>query len=207
MLNVEKLKNRDYVLVIDKSGSMDECDTRSGASRWAEAQETTIALARKMAEFDPDGITVYTFAGGFKKYENVTEAKVKDIFAENSPNGGTYLGPVLKDIFADYNKRKAAGTTKANGETLMVITDGQPADGMEAQKEIVNFGNKLSNADDEYGIGFFQIGKDAQATKYLKNLDDGLVPAGAKYDIVDVKTSEELENISITDALLQALSD
>jgi hypothetical protein len=207
MLNAEKLKNRDYVLVIDKSASMEETDTKAGVSRWEEAKETTIALARKMSEFDPDGITVYTFGSSFKKYENVTEAKVKDIFMENSPGGSTILAPVLQDIFADYKKRKAAGSTKANGEVLMVVTDGAPQDGSEAQKAIINFGNNLSNADDEYGIGFFQIGKDPQATKYLKNLDDGLVPAGAKYDIVDTKTVEEIENIGITEALLQALSD
>lgn len=203
----ERLANRDYVLVLDKSGSMGETDTPSGQSRWKYAQESTAAIARKLAEYDPDGITIIPFAGSFKVYENTTPEKLKDVWAENEPNGGTVLAPVLKHVFADYNKRKAAGQTKANGEILVVVTDGQPTDEAAVAKEIVAFGNGLANADGEYGIAFIQVGKDAGATKFLKKLDDDLTSQGAKHDIVDTKTMEELEGITLTDALLAALDD
>jgi len=58
---IERLKNRDYYVVIDKSGSMEESDTPSGQTRWEYCQESTQAIARKLNEFDPDGITVVTF--------------------------------------------------------------------------------------------------------------------------------------------------
>ncbi|MBA4450098.1 hypothetical protein FHK94_10850, partial [Cylindrospermopsis raciborskii CS-506_D] len=57
------LNDRDYTLIIDKSGSMSTRDQRGGKTRWEIAQESTIALARKCEEFDPDGITVYVFSG------------------------------------------------------------------------------------------------------------------------------------------------
>jgi Mg-chelatase subunit ChlD len=205
---MESLGNRDYVLVIDKSGSMSDSDTPTGQTRWEYAQESTVAIAREVcSKYDKDGITLIPFAGSFKVHENVTESKVKDAFKEHSPMGGTILAPVLKNAFDSYLKRKAAGQTKPNGEMLIVVTDGQPQDEAEVAKTIVQFGNKLDNADEEYGIQFIQIGKDAQASKFLKKLDDDLVSQGAKYDIVDTKTMEEVESIGLTETLIAALND
>lgn len=202
-----KLENRDYVLVLDKSGSMSERDTKSGQSRWAEAQETTLSLARKLETLDPDGITVIPFASSFKRYENVNGDKVKDVFKENEPSGGTTLAPVLANVFADYLSRKAKGETKANGEILVVVTDGQPSDETAVSSEIVRFTKQLSNGDDEYGILFLQVGKDPQASKFLRRLDDDLVKLGAAHDIVDCKTMEDLDGMTLTEALVNALDD
>jgi Mg-chelatase subunit ChlD len=206
-MNVEQLKGRDYVLVIDKSGSMEEKDTPTGQTRWAYAQESALAIARRVAEFDPDGITVIPFAGTFKMYENTTPEKLKDVWAENTPMGGTMLAPVLKAVFESYAKRKAANQAKPNGELLLVITDGQPQDEAAVASTIVQFGNKLDNADSEYGISFIQVGKDLSASAFLKRLDDDLTKQGAKHDIVDTKTMEEVETIGLTETLIAALND
>lgn len=204
---MSNLENRDYVLVLDKSGSMSDTDTASGKSRWEEARESTLAIANAVAPFDADGITVIPFAGSFKVYEGTTPSKVADVFRENSPMGGTTLGPVLEHVFANYNKRKAAGQTKANGEMLIVITDGQPNDEPAVSKAIINFTKTLTSGDDEYGIAFFQVGKDRAATNFLKKLDDDLEKQGAKFDIVDTKTMDELENMGLQEALIAALND
>lgn len=206
-LNIEQLKNRDYVLVIDKSGSMEERDAAGGKSRWEACQESTMAIASKTAEYDPDGITIIPFATTFKTYESTTPSKVKDIFAENSPMGGTVLAPVLESVFSSYLTRKKAGQAKANGEILLVVTDGCPSDEEAVAKSIVKFGNQLENGDAEYGISFLQIGRDAHASQFLKRLDDDLTKQGAKYDIVDTKTMDELETIGLTEALVAALTD
>ena len=85
------MSDRDYTLIIDKSGSMSTPDQVGGRSRWEIAQESTIALARKCEQYDPDGITVYLFSGRFKRYDDVTAAKVAQIFQENDPAGTTKL--------------------------------------------------------------------------------------------------------------------
>lgn len=207
-MDLEKLKNRDYVLMIDKSGSMSTPDAPNGWSRWKYAQESAMAIARKTAEFDPDGITVVPFASSHKVYENTTPDTLDRVFKENEPSGSTNLAGALKTVFDSYNARKKAGTTKPGGEILLVITDGQPDSTDDAMKRIVDFGNGLENADDEYGISFIQIGKDASATAFLKKLDDELVPKyGAKYDIVDAKTIDEVEEIGLTETLVAALND
>src|SRR4028119_1220538 len=111
------MKDRDYTLIIDKSGSMSTPDQQGSRSRWDIAQESTLALARKCEQFDPDGITVYVFSGRFKRYDDVTSSKVAQIFQENDPAGTTNLASVLQDATNQYFQRKAAGQIKAGGET------------------------------------------------------------------------------------------
>ena len=142
-------------------------------------QESTLALARKCEKLDPDGMTVYLFSGKFKRFDDVTSDKVAQIFMENDPAGTTNLAGVLKDATDNYFKRKAAGQTKANGETIVVVTDGEPDDRKAVFEVVVNASQQMEK-DEELGISLVQVGRDAQAMKFLKALDDQMESIGAK---------------------------
>lgn len=200
------MENRDYTLIIDKSGSMSTPDQPGGMSRWQVAQESTLALARKCEQFDPDGITVYLFSGRFKRYDNVTSDKVSQIFTENDPSGTTDLAGVLKDATDSYFQNKAAGQTKEKGETILVITDGEPNDRKAVMKVIIEASRQMER-DEELAITLIQVGNDATATRFLKALDDELQGAGAKFDIVDTVTLDDMENFTLTEVLLNAIND
>lgn len=200
-----QLKDRDYYLLIDKSGSMEERDC-NGRTRWETCQESTIAIANKVNEYDSDGITVIPFAATFKAYDNTTPATVKNVFAEASPMGGTVLAPPLKHVFAEYLKQKKAGTTKPNGALLLVVTDGCPQDEEDVAYSIIEFTKKLESRE-EFGISFIQVGKDGHAASYLKRLDTHLSAEGSKFDIVNTKTMDELETVGLTEALVAALTE
>ena len=200
------LQNRDYTLIIDKSGSMFTKDQAGGKSRWAVMQESTLAIASKCEELDPDGITIYVFSGRFKRYDNVTAAKVLQIFQENEPSGTTDLAGVLQDAIANYFQRKASGETKANGETIVVVTDGEPDDRKAVMKTIIEASRRMER-DEEMAISFIQVGTAPEATKFLKVLDDDLQSAGAKFDIVDTVTMEDMEGMTLTEVLLKAITD
>ncbi|MFO5437857.1 MAG: vWA domain-containing protein [Dolichospermum sp.] len=200
------MSDRDYTLIIDKSGSMSTPDQVGGRTRWEIAQESTIALARKCEQFDPDGITVYVFSGKFKRYDDVTTAKVSQIVQENDPAGTTNLAGVLHDALNNYFQRKAAGNTKPNGETILVITDGEPDD-RKAVFEVIIQATRQMEKDEELGISMIQVGSDAQATKFLKALYDQLQGVGAKFDICDTITLDDLEDMSLTDVLMNAITD
>ncbi|MEA5554156.1 VWA domain-containing protein [Anabaena cylindrica UHCC 0172] len=200
------MSDRDYTLIIDKSGSMSTPDQAGGRSRWEIAQESTLALARKAEQFDPDGLTVYVFSGRFKRYENVTSAKVAQIFQENDPAGTTNLAAVLMNALDNYFQRKTAGQTKPNGETILVITDGEPDDRKAVFEVIINATRQMER-DEELGISLIQVGSDSQATKFLKALDDQLQSVGAKFDICDTVTLDDLEDMSLADVLMNAIND
>lgn len=200
----EELAKYDYVVMIDKSGSMSEKDCPGGKSRWVYAQEQAEAIARQCEEFDSDGIDVVVFAGTPKEYHGVTAAKVKQIFTENSPSGSTDTAAALKLVFDGYNSRKASGNAKPM--IVVCVTDGAPTDQSAVDRVITAHSNSMSD-DGETGITFVQIGKDPAARAFLKHLDDDLQGLGAKYDIVDTKNDEEMDNLSITDLLVQAITD
>jgi hypothetical protein len=200
------LENRDYTLIIDKSGSMATKDKPGGASRWQIMQESALALANKCEELDPDGITVYLFSGKFKRYDNVTAAKVGAMFQENDPSGRTDLAAVLGDALNNYFQRKAQGQTQANGELILVVTDGEPDDRKAVVQVIIEATKKLDR-DEELAISFIQVGMDVAATAFLKILDDDLGRAGAKFDIVDTITMNDMEDLTLKEVLLNAIYD
>ncbi|MBD2776498.1 vWA domain-containing protein [Iningainema tapete] len=200
------LENRDYTLIIDKSGSMATPDQKGGRTRWVAAQESTFALASKCEQLDPDGITIYLFSGKFKRYENVTSSKVSQIFRENDPSGTTDLAGVLQHATDNYFQRKAAGQTKPNGETILVVTDGEPDDRKAVMRVIIEASRHM-DIDEELAISFIQVGTDAQATRFLKVLDDELQGAGAKFDICDTITMDDMEDMSLSEVLLNAIND
>jgi hypothetical protein len=200
------VKNRDYTLIIDKSGSMSTPDQTGGRSRWDEAQESTIALARKCEQFDPDGITVYVFSSRFRRYDNVTASKVEQIFQENDPAGSTNLTMVLTDATNHYFQRKKAGKTQTEGETILVITDGEPDDRRSVIDIIIETTRRLER-DEELAISFIQVGSDSGATKFLKALDDQLQDVGAKFDICDTITMDDMSEMSLSEVLMNAIAD
>ena len=200
------MEDRDYTLIIDKSGSMSTPDQLGGRTRWDIAQESTLALARKCEQFDPDGITVYLFSGRFRRYDNVTSSKVAQIFQENDPMGTTNLASVLQDATDNYFRRKAAGQTKSNGETVLVITDGEPDDRKAVMRVIIEASRQMER-DEELAISLIQVGSDTTATRFLKALDDELQGAGAQFDIVDTVTLDDMENMTLAEVLLNAIQD
>ncbi len=95
-------------------------------SRWSAAQESTFALASRYEKFDSDAIIVYLLSGRFKLYRNVTPSKVVQIFQENKPSCTTDLAGLFKHTTEDYFRRRSNGQIKANGELILVITNGEP---------------------------------------------------------------------------------
>lgn len=87
-----------------------------------------------------------------------------------------------------------------------MLTDGVPDDEAELKKVIIQASNRIEK-DEEIAICFVQVGKDEDATKFLKELDDGLTKQGAKFDIVDTLPIDEIENLTVEELLVKAFTD
>ena len=200
------IANRDYTLIIDNSNSMSTADQPGGQSRWDAAQESTLALARKCEEFDPDGIAVYLFSDRFQRYDHVTSSLVSQLFQTNIPSGGTNLIAALQDAINNYFLRKAEGRTKPSGETILILTDGEQSNPFTVIDVIINTTHRMER-DEELAISFIQVGSDEKATRFLKALDEQLQGVGAKFDICDTVTLEDMEDMGLTEVLLNAIID
>ena len=71
---------------------------------------------------------------------------------------------------------------------------------------IINATRKMER-DEELAISMVQVGSDAQATKFLKALDDQMQGVGAKFDICDTLTMDEMGDMSLAEVLTSAISD
>ena len=199
------LANLDVEFLLDRSGSMLTKDCPGGKSRWEYGRETMQALAGHVQKHDPDGITVAVFARLVRTYDNVTTGdKIDTIYKEVQPMGGTDTAKVLDQRLTAYFERKKAG--KAKPLVLFVMTDGEPDDKSAVKTVIIQAANKIDK-DEELAICFVQVGKDADATKFLKELDDDLVKQGAKFDIVDTLPIDEVENLTVEELLVKAFTD
>jgi hypothetical protein len=56
-------------------------------------------------------------------------------------------------------------------------------------------------------ISLIQVGNDPTATRFLKILDDELQGAGAKFDIVDTVTLDDMADMTLPEILLNAIQD
>ena len=206
------LKNRDYTIIIAKTSIDDGNKPPNFAERWAAAQTSILALAQTCEAHDPDGVTLYVSCDSseedcqFKKYEHVTSTKLTQVIQEHYPPHKINLQRVLQTALDDYFVRKERGVTKANGEIMLVLLDGEPRDRMALVKVIKEATHKLE-VDEELGIGFVQIGEDLLAKGFLTALDDHLKSVGAKFDIVNTKLLDSIEPDSLTEFLLSTLYD
>jgi Mg-chelatase subunit ChlD len=200
MTNAATLTEYDFIVAIDTSGSMGEpVKAGSTITRWESVQEAAMTFIRDIEKLDDDGIGLVLFGGSnIQSFDGVNSAKAREAFANNSPRGGTPLAEALTAAL------QLAGKS-AKKDFIIVFTDGVPNDQAAAASVIRNASNQ-QQSDDALTILFIQVGDDAQATAYLKSLDDSL--GGCKFDIVDAKTVAEAEKFSTTaDLIIAAIQD
>ena len=183
---------RDYILVIDRSGSM-------SGSNWDEARAAVEFFAAAICEFDPDGVTLILFDDSIRKFENVKDPdQVKRLFEQNGPCGTTDLAAALDCAFTEH----FAG--KRGASTVFVVTDGSP-DSTDAVQRVIRKAANSIISDEELSVSFVQVGLDSGAKAFLKHLDDHL--DDVKFDIVDVVVPSDLKEMSFTDVVRKSLAD
>jgi len=206
------LKDRDYTFIVAKSARLAVEQLPIITERWLSAQGAIFALAKQCEEWDSDGITLYinpASAGNpqlFKRFDRVLSQHLNQIFTENIPLDSLNLSAVLKIALDDYFERKATEQTKANGEIVIVVTDGEPEDRRAIVKTIAA-ATKRMERDEELGIGFIQVGDDALGMGFLTALDDDMQSAGAMFDIVHTRTLKEIEASSLAVFLAETITD
>ena len=199
-MSIEQLGEYDFIVVVDKSGSMGEpVKAGSSTSRWEAVQESAMTFVRDVEKFDADGLGLILFSGSsIASFDGVTSATIVDAFKQNSPRGTTPLAEALTAAL------KLAGKSDKK-DFIVVFTDGVPDDKAAAAKVITDQANS-QETDDALTILFVQVGDDVGAAAYLKSLDDDL--KGAKFDIVDAKTMAEADAFASTSELvLHAIND
>jgi hypothetical protein len=170
---------RDYVLFIDKSGSM-------AGSRWQEARKAIEALAPQITRASPQGSTLYFFNNECTRIDNVTTAEqVHGYFGREKPERGTNLSLALTHAF-DMHFQKRPGKP----DTWLIVTDGAP-DRPTHVWEVLKDNFAKFRIQNEITISFIQIGASQEATDYLRQLKGSLA-------FCDSLTSDDLPKVEFS---------
>lgn len=155
---------------------------------WRETGKALETITPICTERDADGIDIYFLNHPDAFYGNVTAAStVIEIFQTVRPSGATPTGQRLQKILKPYLQRYEKDPDTTKPINVIVITDGEPSDDVEAP--IIACAKKLDKLDApawQVGIQFFQVGKEVGAREALKQLDDGLREASGDDELRDI---------------------
>lgn len=205
------LGTRDVVILVDKSGSMDEQDCPGGTfgagliSRWEWVQRQVLSLTQQTAKVMRNGMTLVLFDSKAAVFRNVSPAQVPMIFSSARPKGGTYLAKALKDQLNEYFDRRASTASGVRPLAIAVITDGVP-DSESSVRAVINDATRKMNRPGEITITFLQVGNDAKGAQYMSRWDDALTADGAAYDIVDAKPFVEMSRMGLGRSVVAAIN-
>eukprot|EP00611_Tribonema_gayanum_P009500 TRINITY_DN192_c0_g1_i2.p1 TRINITY_DN192_c0_g1~~TRINITY_DN192_c0_g1_i2.p1 ORF type:complete len:285 (+),score=41.52 TRINITY_DN192_c0_g1_i2:96-857(+) len=192
---------RQYVLIVDRSGSMSNPDG-SGKTRWDSAGAAVEKMVDTIFHYDVDHtVPLYVFDSEVIFVGELTSpAQVKQVFREFGPRGSTGLDKALHEALSTYAGTKRPNYEVVPGTTFIVLLDGG-ADDEEAVLRTIRYfadpANRFIANHTQIAISFVQIGDDPNAERFLKRLDDTVEP-----DICDTKKDDILYQAGGIDRLL-----
>ena len=172
----------DTIFLIDDSGSM-------SGGRWRETESALRAITPICTAHDADGIDIYFLnSPDSPTYRNITsDDRVRQVFMNVKPGGGTPTGQKLNNIIKPYLKRYAANPDGTKPVNVICITDGEPSDDVESP--LIACAKKLDKLDApawQVGVQFFQVGRNEEAKRHLRQLDDELAEISGNDDLRDI---------------------
>jgi hypothetical protein len=192
----------DIVLIVDRSGSMaSKLSPDDEMSKWQWCQNNISGFTRDIAPLlENNQLTLLFFDSQFSIVRNCTPNTVQRTFEELRPRGGTNMGPPMEAVLSDYFKGR-----QSRPLLVIVLTDGLPGDPAYVEKTIINATNKLADSG-QLKIRFLEIGEEYSGAALLELLDNHLVSQGAKYDVVDYASFEEVSKLGLARAMVAKVS-
>ncbi|KAH9835998.1 von Willebrand factor type A domain [Teratosphaeria destructans] len=176
------LESFDTIFLIDDSGSM-------AGNRWRETADALETITPICTAHDGDGIDIFFLnTPDARVHHNVNSpTTVREIFQRVRPRGGTPTGQRLNQILKPYMRRFEANPEITKPINIICITDGEPSDDVESP--LIAAAKKLDKLDApawQVGVQFFQVGRDEEAKRHLKQLDDDLAEIAGDDELRDI---------------------
>lgn len=196
---LDLLKTFDTVIIVDDSGSMQLAPPSGGPTRWQEARDALAGLTSLVANKDPDGIDVHFLNSPRSLISCTDPGAVRALFDSVEPDGATPTGAKIEELMMEYlDGIEVAKQCRATGQPFppgfveprkrnyLIVTDGAATDDVE--EVLVTIARRLDQNHfplSQLGFSFIQVGDDAQATRFLQQLDDIIANRSHVRDIVD----------------------
>ncbi|MBZ0189554.1 MAG: VWA domain-containing protein [Candidatus Obscuribacterales bacterium] len=198
-ININKLQDKDVVVIIDKSNSMSTKDAPYGLSRWDWTGRQLHDLAGRLRLVPRSKLDLVLFDNKTTVYDDVTVAMIPQIFSRHTPSSGTNVTGALKEQIDTYFN---SGSERPM--VIAVITDGAPSNSRSLKDLLVGTTHKLNNPG-QLKITFLQVGNESQGDRLLPELDNDLIRQGAMFDIVASKSFASLSRDGLVRSLIESV--
>lgn len=198
------LSKYDVELIVDASMSMRKRDCPGFLSRWDWCGYQSVDLARQLAPFASQGITLTSFNRNFTVYEHQNPQQLTTLFERTPLALNTRLAEPLADRLNDYIVRSAG----ARPRLIAVITDGvpHPFEQVQMVEDVLIHASKMIKDPRQLTVVFLQIGsRDIRGQEFLGEIDNKLVARGARFDIVQTVSFEHLQQVGLAQGLADAI--
>ncbi len=198
------LSKYDVELIVDASMSMHKLDCPGFTSRWDWCGAQSVALARQLAPFASQGITITSFNRNFNVYEHQNPQQLTMLFQRTPLAPNTRLAEPLADRLNDYLVQRG----EKRPRLIAVITDGVPHPFEQAQmvEDVLVHASQMIKDRRELTVVFFQIGShDILGQQFLAEIDNKLVARGARFDIVQTVSFDHLQQVGLAQGLADAI--
>lgn len=190
----------DIVLMVDRSGSMEDLVDELNMSRWQWVQRLVDDFAREADRFAAKTFDLVIFNDKYSLEHNVSAARLPAIFHNYQPAGGTRLYEPLAASLNEHFQRAP------NRPLLIaVLTDGEP-EAYEEIGQLIAAATRQVHSVRELHITFLGVGENEMGTGVFRYFDDSLTSKGAVYDVVDTISFEELRRVGLATALTRSFA-
>jgi len=199
--DIRALQDYDMVLIVDRSGSMsmgisgDENSPKSNnSSKWRWVQSQVIRASNEFANAFKRGVKLIMFDLGYDVYQNCAPGELFNIFLATKTGGGTNLTPPLREVLK---------TKIALGKPLIicVCTDGMRIGNYDDLTECIAEATKAIPGQYDLAIHFLIVNA-KEPDKEITTLKSDVMKAGAKFDVVHVKSFQEIEQRGLINTLV-----
>lgn len=202
---IETLSKYNFEIIIDRSMSMTIPDCPGRLSRWDWCGNQAVDIARGLSRYSADGLTITRFARQFDVDEHASVPRVVDLLSRHDFQFGTQLSEPLAARLDRFLSKHRSGDKPL---LIAVITDGEPRPLPQPTMVIETLikASQRMKGPGEVTVVFLQVGgDDPWGRQYLQSLATNLVKNGARYPYVRVKTFEELLDVGLAQALVEAV--
>ncbi|MDD9951282.1 MAG: hypothetical protein OXT67_06915, partial [Zetaproteobacteria bacterium] len=204
---------RQYVLLIDKSGSMTIPDPDGGryGNRWGAAELATQKIIHTAFKFDMDNkVPTYLFGHKVDEIGEISDPQhVMSLFSEYRPDGcSTNLAAALDMAMATHLGAARNNYGVVPGTTFIILTDGRPNSESAVEAVVQKYANPANGYvkdDQELALLFIQLGDDKGASDFLQKINHGWTFPTGKCDVAHCLKDNDLASIGPEAAFRKAI--
>lgn len=204
-----RLAGYDCLLMLDCSGSMGDrivsLGRRNGklTTRWNWCRKELLNLYSKGYRYFPEGITLIPFANNFAIINEARGPAIEGMFKQLTPVGGTNMAKPLAFLLDDYFRRKQRNRGRVKPILIAILSDGE-GNAHQLREIIVRCTHAMSKPR-EILITFLEVDATELGRPVIHAMDNDLLRAGAKYDIVDSRSFSEINKYGLMRMLVAAI--